>query len=246
MRVDRLKCWSSVHEGGQWRIRRIWEKKKRTLQCIVRIAEWLAVSHKYIAGTGGVAEKGWFRNNRLMQTKPLSFGFNTSMNTMKVGSRLYIQTSYIEVTYIGEIITVLLPFLWFSIPYRLNGFQIEGSPLDSQCWVLGSWASIWSSPGFFVLEKSPPNSRDSSIFFFQFCLQVCTEHSDPSVLSTFSWSALSMWHIFAPFVWLSALYIQPPYSSTLSSDDRYFIYQDKPITIQCLSHWNFTRNNPIQ
>lgn len=123
--------------------------------------------------------------NRLMQTKPLSFGFSTAMNTMKVGSRLlYKLHSYIEVTYMGQT-TVLLSLL-FSIPYRLNGFHIEGSPLDSQCWVLGSWASIWSSPGFFVLEKSPPNSRDSSIFFFQFCLQVCTEHSDPSVLSTFS------------------------------------------------------------
>lgn len=31
----------------------------------------------------------------------------------------------------GEMITVLLHFLLFGIPYRLNGFHIEDSPLDS-------------------------------------------------------------------------------------------------------------------
>lgn len=63
------------------------------------------------------------------------------MNTMEVGSRLY------KHVYIGELITLFLSWFLIALEYstQIAGFQIEDSPLDSQRWVLGSWASIWGS-----------------------------------------------------------------------------------------------------
>ncbi|CRL26326.1 unnamed protein product [Penicillium camemberti] len=58
MRVDRLKCWSSVHEGGPMKDPPYMGKKRRYDASSGSRND--LQSHKYIAGTGGVAEKADF------------------------------------------------------------------------------------------------------------------------------------------------------------------------------------------
>lgn len=107
---------------------------------------------------------------------------------------------------------------------------------------LGSWASIWSSSALFCSRKISTELKEFLNFFsFSF---VCNFAQNIPILPCcpLSPDQPCQWHIVFNFgVINSTVYPTPLFFYSILRWSLSYIYQYKPITIQYLSHRNFTK-----